>query len=346
MIMLQTALNCLTIKGTLIINNCCTVAKIVAMFGIIGLGVYALFTNEDATASYKDSFIDSSLDPGAIARAFYSALFAYQGWNYLNFIVEEVKNPVKTLPRAVLISSFAIIVIYLLVNMAFYTGLTPTMLAGSTAATIDFIEKIFPDFKYSGYFVSFLVAVSCFGSGNGVIFTSSRIFFVGARNDQMPKFLLMTNPKYKSPIPAVLLTGFLSILFLIPGDDAIKIINYIAISYWLAIGVATVALFYYRCRIPKHEYPFRVPLPIPIIFTIGCAFLVVFPFFSQWLDALIGIGIMATGIPVYLIFVRFRCKPLDSVADNITKVVQILWLVYDESANEKATTASATTTNA
>uniref|UniRef100_A0A914Y0I7 Uncharacterized protein n=1 Tax=Panagrolaimus superbus TaxID=310955 RepID=A0A914Y0I7_9BILA len=137
MIMLQTALNCLTIKGTLIINNCCTVAKITAMFGIIGLGIYALIDDVDkATISYKNSFSNTTGDPGAIARAFYSALFAYQGWNYLNFIVEEVKNPVKTLPRAVLLSSFAIIFVYLLVNMAFYTGLSPAKLAGSKAATI------------------------------------------------------------------------------------------------------------------------------------------------------------------------------------------------------------------
>uniref|UniRef100_A0AC34FS00 Amino acid transporter n=2 Tax=Panagrolaimus sp. ES5 TaxID=591445 RepID=A0AC34FS00_9BILA len=330
MIMFQTALNCLTIKGTLRINNCCTVAKVTAMFGIIGLGIYALIARDDATNSYENTFADSTHDPGAIARAFYSALFAYQGWNYLNFIVEEVKNPVKTLPRAVLISSFAIIFVYLLVNMAFYTGLSPGNLAKSKAATIDFIIHI-TDWKYSGYLVSLLVAVSCFGSGNGVIFTSSRIFFVGARNDQMPKCLLMTNPTYKSPIPAVLLTGFLSICFLAPGDDAILIINYIAVSYWLAIGVATAALFYYRFKIPKEEYPFRVPLFIPIIFIAGCIFLVIFPFYSKWDEALIGMGIMATGIPVYLIFVRFRIKPLDNVADNLTKLAQILWLVYDES---------------
>jgi amino acid transporter len=329
MILFQTSLNCLSIKGSLAVNNVCTVAKLSALVGVIFLGIYALLFIDDSTKSFENAFENTTTDPGAIARAFYSALFAYQGWNYLNFIVEEVRNPVKTLPRAIIISSFAVIVVYLLVNVAFYTALTPERLLKSPAAAIDFVQ-ILTGWSGSGIIVSILVAVSCFGSGNGVIFTSSRLFFVGARNNHMPKFLLMTNRDTKTPIPAVILTGLLSMMFLALSDNAIKIINYIAISYWLAIGTAIGALFYYRLKIPREEYPFRVALPIAIIFFLGCVFLVLFPLFSNLVDALIGLGILATGIPVYFIFVRYRIKLLDNTADCLTKLVQVLFLVGDE----------------
>lgn len=142
-VVFQTALNCLSIKGSLAVNNVCTVAKLSALVGVIFLGIYALLFIDGSTKSFENAFENTTTDPGTIARAFYSALFAYQGWNYLNFIVEEVRNPVKTLPRAIIISSFAVIVVYLLVNVAFYTALTPDRLLKSPAAAIVSIVILF-----------------------------------------------------------------------------------------------------------------------------------------------------------------------------------------------------------
>ena len=134
--MFQTALNSLSIKGSLLVNNVCTIAKLAALVGVIFIGLYAIIFVEGSTDPFLDPFVNSNYNPCSIARSFYSALFAYQGWNYLNFIVEEVRNPVKTLPLAIIISSFLVIFIYLLVNIAFYTALPPAALLSSNAAAI------------------------------------------------------------------------------------------------------------------------------------------------------------------------------------------------------------------
>uniref|UniRef100_A0A7E4UV32 AA_permease_C domain-containing protein n=1 Tax=Panagrellus redivivus TaxID=6233 RepID=A0A7E4UV32_PANRE len=329
MIIFQTALNSLSIRTSLALNNICTVAKLGALVGLIGAGVYALAAGiPHAYDSFQEPFADTNTNPGSIAMGFYSALFAYQGWNYLNFIVEEVKNPVFTLPVAVIVSSVAIIIVYVLCNVAYYTGLRPAEMLTVKATAIEFANRV-TGWKGAGIFMCVMVAISCFGSGNGVIYTSSRLFYVGARNEHFPKFLIMTNPTFRTPIPSVIATGVLSLAYLALSDNAITLINYIAISYWLAIAFATASLFYYRLKIPREEYPFRTFLPVAIFFFVGCCILVLFPFYSNWKEALIGLGIMSTGIPVYALFVKWRPAVFDKASDAITRIVQIVFLVSE-----------------
>ena len=95
------------------------------------------------------SWEDTETDVFKIALSFYSGLFAYNGWNYLNFVIEEMKEPVKDLPRAIAISCILVTVVYVLANIAFYTTLTPAEVLGSEAVaavgnnhiTVDLISK-------------------------------------------------------------------------------------------------------------------------------------------------------------------------------------------------------------
>jgi L-type amino acid transporter 8 len=95
-------------------------------------------------------------------------------------------------------------------------------------------------------------------SANGVIFTSSRLFYVGARTGQMPEILTMINHKTRTPIPAVLATSLFSLCYLSLSSDVYTLINYIQISYWLAIAFAILSLFYFRIKMPDAPRPIKV----------------------------------------------------------------------------------------
>ena len=143
MLVFQTFINCISVKASVWVNNVCTIAKVLALTVVIGIGAYALIVGTPgAYDNFADPFAGSQYNPGSIAVGFYSALFAYQGWNYLNFIIEEVKNPEVVLPRAVLISVFTVIAIYVLCNIAFFTALSPAeLLSSSAAAIVSFLSR-------------------------------------------------------------------------------------------------------------------------------------------------------------------------------------------------------------
>lgn len=147
----QTFLNCVSLKPSVWANNISMVAKIGALIGNIGLGIYAFIHDfHSASASLKQPFEGTILNPGKTAVGFYSALFAYQGWNYLNFIIEEVKNPEKNLPRAILLSLAVVIAVYVFSNVAFFTTMTLTQLVNSPAAGIvNYLTISYIDFFFS-----------------------------------------------------------------------------------------------------------------------------------------------------------------------------------------------------
>ncbi|VDM64074.1 unnamed protein product [Angiostrongylus costaricensis] len=256
--------------------------------------------------SFENIFENTARDFKTASLAFYSGLFAYQGWNYLNFIVEELQNPKRNLPLSIAISCTTVTVIYTFTNIALYTVITPDEMLASPAVAVLFAEKMYGSFAF---IMPVFVACSTIGSANGVIFTSSRLFFVGAREGHMPQILTMINKTTRTPIPAVVFTGLLSLAYLGLSDNVFSLINYIQISYWLAIAAATAALFWLRKTMPNVTRPIKVNLIFPVIFFLGCCALVIVPIVGAPKDTAIGLLIMSTGVPVYLIFIAWRNKP-------------------------------------
>ncbi|CAI4228367.1 unnamed protein product [Auanema sp. JU1783] len=334
LIVLMTAINCLSVRAATFVQDFFTVAKVFALLLIIGSGLYLLgFGGVQYRESFENIFEGTTRDPTQISLAFYSGLFAFSGWNFLNFIVEEMKNPKRDLPYAIAISISTCTLIYFLTNVALYAVISPDEMLESPAVAVLFANKLFGPFAF---LMPLFVACSTIGSANGVIFTSSRLFYVGAREGQMPVVLTMINKTTRTPIPAVLLTGLLSICYLALSKNIYALINYIQISYWLAIGAAIAALFYLRKTMPNAPRPIKVPLIFPAIFLLGCIALVVIPMIAAPKDTAVGILIMLSAIPVYLIFIAWKTKPafIDKFTTSFTIFIQKMFMVVDDSKND------------
>lgn len=107
-------------------------------------------------------------------------------------------------------------------------------------------------------------------------------------------------------------------LYLLLSNNIYSLINYIQVSYWIAIGGAILALFYFRKTMPDAPRAVKAPIVFPIIFFIGCVLLVLVPVLGNPKDTAIGILIMLSGVPVYLIFIAWKGKPkcIDSLTGN------------------------------
>lgn len=178
----------------------------------------------------------------------------------MNFIIEELIDPVKNLPRAIAISCTLVTVVYVLVNVSFYTILSTDEVLGSTAVAVTFAERAFGYFAWTiprmclcvvyWIFIRFLkfiflcllfavfVALSTFGAVNGILLTSSRLFYAGACQGQMPEILTMIQIQRFTPTPAVLAMALLSMLYL-TVSDIFALINYVGFATWVKLHAFT-----------------------------------------------------------------------------------------------------------
>lgn len=297
------AINCLSVKWAAKVQNVFTVAKILALIIIIIVGLVALA--QGRTANFTDAFEGSNNEPGRISLAFYSGLFSYAGWNYLNFMTAEMKDPYRTLPIAIFIGMPLITVIYVLANIAYFTVLTPLEVTLSEATAVTFAEKMMGVFSWC---VPVFVAMSCFGGLNGCIMTTSRTFFTAAQQGHLPNVLALIHVKNLTPITAVIFECALSLVMLIP-KDVFFLINYLTFAEFFFMLICIAIIPWLRWKQPDLERPIKNPHIVYILFLIICLFLVVFPLYTAPQDIGIGLFIILLGIPVYWLGVCWENKP-------------------------------------
>uniref|UniRef100_A0A0K0E532 Amino acid permease/ SLC12A domain-containing protein n=1 Tax=Strongyloides stercoralis TaxID=6248 RepID=A0A0K0E532_STRER len=327
--LLFTFINCYNVKYATKTQNIFTIGKVLALLIIILSGITYLIIGNYDNFEYPTVLEGSKFDAPHIALAFYSGVFSFSGFNYLNFMTEELKEPLKNLPRAIFISMPLVTIIYFLVNIGYFAVLTPDEILDSNAVAVTFASKIMGPIQH---LVPLFVAISCIGGLNGIILTSSRMFFVGARNGQLPELLSMVNIRYLTPMPALILLGILSIIMCMTSNIYV-LINYVSFAEISVVYIAIAGLVKLRITKPDLERPIKYNILIPISFLIICTLILVLPFLLQPKELLIGLGIILSGLPIYYIFVGWKKKPKFIIKPWIacTRFIQkVLYCVPEE----------------
>lgn len=319
-ILVLTFINCWNVKWATRVQDIFTAAKLFALAVIIITGFVQLGKGQ----TQYFTFDNTEKDLSNIALSFYSGLFAYNGWNYLNFVIEELKDPVKNLPKAIYISISLVTVVYVLTNVAFYTTLSPAEVLGSSAVAVTFADRMYRPVEF---LIPVFVALSTFGSVNGILFTSSRLFYAGALEGQMPEILTMIQITRMTPTPAVLFMAFLSLVYL-GSSNIFALISYVGFATWISIGLAVACVPWLRYTAPDLERPIKVNLIWPILYIIATIIITVVPMFAAPIETGIGVAIISTGIPVYLIFIKMKKPaPIRRWLNNMTVSLQKLMMV-------------------
>ncbi|KAH8591201.1 amino acid/polyamine transporter I [Bisporella sp. PMI_857] len=286
-----TALFCVTLVHSIVPRYGVKIMDFLAMLKIFMLGVidilglyiliFGISTVPDPMASFRDPFLGSSSSSYDYALALLKVLSTYYGWSYPAYVLNEVKDPVRTLKRAGPIGLGTVGVLYILANVAYFAAATPTEIgeSGVTVAAL-FLGKVFGE--GARRVAAGLVSLSALGYIMTNTFSHARIDQELAKEGMLP-FATFWASNWPNGAPSaglllVFLVGFIQIVAIPFGDAYNFILDVLGYPTALMSLMVTLGLFLSRRRTPHVERPFKVWLPIACAFLISQVFLIVTPF--------------------------------------------------------------------
>ncbi|TPX57344.1 hypothetical protein PhCBS80983_g03916 [Powellomyces hirtus] len=308
-ILALTALNSMSTRAGTLVQNIFTILKLASLVVIGLIGVVKLARGHvvgdpaDGSENFNHSslFQGSSTSPGDYALALYSALWAYDGWNNLNLVAGELKNPSKDLPRAVTLGPLIVIICYLLANVAYYAVLPADTIANSNTIAMHFGRRVFG--HVGAIIIPLIVVGSTLGASNASIFSGARVAYVSARASHLPSFLGKIHPRYKTPFNALLTQSTLSVVFVLFGSFT-SLVTFYSMIAWLFYLLAVLALLVLRRSQPHLDRPYRVYTPVAATFLASVVFLLASSALAAPVQALGALAFVTSGVPVYWVVVR------------------------------------------
>ncbi|KAG8445694.1 hypothetical protein GDO86_010467 [Hymenochirus boettgeri] len=326
-ILVLALINCLNVKLATSIMNIFTVAKLLVLLLIILGGLVLVIKGN--TQGLQNTFENTVSGFGPVGVAFYQGLWSYDGWNNLNYVTEELKNPEVNLPRAVMIAIPLVTCVYLLVNISYFIAMTPRELLSSDAVAISWGVKLLGSWTW---IISLGVAMSTFGSANGTFFSGGRVCYVAAREGHLPDALSMAHVKRLTPSPALIFTSVISLIMIIPSSFS-TIVNLFSFTAWLFYGITLSGLLYMKITKPDIPRPYKVPIIIPVIVLIASVYLVLAPIIgSPQMEYVYVILFIVSGLIVYIPLIHYKWSP--ECLRSVTLHLQLLLEVAPTDKNE------------
>ncbi|XP_071496786.1 b(0,+)-type amino acid transporter 1-like [Diadema antillarum] len=306
-IILLCVINCYSLEAAARVQIIFTVAKLLALIVIIILGFVEMGQGNTEYLDPKTSFDNSATNVAAYGLAFYAGLWSYDGWNTLNFAVEEMENPERNLPLAILLGLPVTTVVYILTNIAYFTVLSPDQLMQSDAVAVTFALQTMGG---AYILIPIAVAMSTFGAANGVSYISSRLAYAVAQEGHFPEVLSMAQYKRVTPVVSLIVVSVIAIILLALPTDLDSLLNYFSFASWFFYGITSLAFLVLRYTHPEWNRPYRVHWLAAVFMLIASAYFVIAPIIEDpALEFLFAAIFMVGGLIFYFPFVYYKYQP-------------------------------------
>lgn len=239
----------------------------------------------------------------ALFLASLGAFWGYDGWNNIAFIGEEIKNPKRNLPLALGLGTLGVMAVYVMINFVFLYVMpidffiqlndTPNKIAAVEVAgqLSGSIGKVL---------VACLILVTTLNSTNSSILMSARMLYAMARDKTFFKQAESVHPKYNTPDKALFIQAIWAILLLFSGSFD-QLTDMLVFAAFLFYSATAVGLIYLRIKLPNMERGYKViayPV-VPIMFLLFCITICIMTIINQPYEAIMGLVLIASGLPVY-----------------------------------------------
>lgn len=285
------------------------VTTILKYGALIGLTAFAFGAGDGVITNLTQSDPATVVGLSAIFTALVPVMWTYDGWSNLAAVGGEVKEPGRNLPRALIIGTVAIVVIYLLINAA-YLFLVPVgempaaRLVAATAA-----ERI-PMFGAAGAaIISGIVMLSTFGATNGSILTGPRIWFAMADRGLFFPILARVSPRFQTPSVAIWAATAVSVIYVLQNDFS-ALADRFVLGSWPFYALAVAGVYRLRATRPDAPRPYRtLGYPItPAIFLLASIMMMGNAFITDPGGTGFTFGVIGVGIPVYFVWRALRAR--------------------------------------
>ncbi|MFC1553657.1 APC family permease [candidate division KSB1 bacterium] len=309
-IIVLSLLNYLGVVYGKVIQNMLTSVKIFTLLVFILFGIYASLGN-----SADFTFVPELPDFGigriivGLGIALIAVSWAFDGWNNINYIAGEIKDPKRNLTAALVLGTLIITSLYVLVNFVYVRALSVEEMSGVVRIAEKSATTLFGDF--SAGLLSAAILISIVGALNGTIFVGPRVYYAMAKDGLFFKKVAEIHPKYGTPAFGLVLQAVWSAILALTGtyEQLFTFAMFVGILFWIG---AAGAVFTLRKKQPDLSRPYKTwgyPYT-PIIFIISLSLVLVNAVIEKPIESLSGILFTLIGIPVFYYW-RNKSKPVN-----------------------------------
>ena len=284
-----------------------TLLKVAIILGIVAVG----FSYKGGTwANFATEFAGAKGGIAGFFAALVAALWAYDGWNDLNMVAGEIKNPQRNVPLALIWGVATVGLLYILVNAAVQYVLPAAAVAGSERPASDAVALVL---GHAGAgLVSAGMAISMLVTLNGSTMSGARVPFAMARDGYFFEAVAEVHPRFHTPSVAIILQCGLATILLLAGGSFRQFFSLAIFAEWMFYMITGSTVFVFRRRDPLAKRPYRVwgyPV-VPAVFVVVSAVLLFYTFADNMKSSAAGCLVILAGIPVFYFFARRRPTPL------------------------------------
>jgi len=302
MIGIIAAVNILGTRQSANLQNLTTTIKVTAIVALAGL-LFWSGNRMQLNSALAASPVSFSSRLSGIGLALLSVLWAYEGWQYATFAAGETVNPRRDFPLAFLAGIFALIGIYFLANLGYVAALGVAGAANSNRVAAAALATVAGPVTAKA--VTIAILISMFSAAHSIILTAPRVYYAMAKDGLFFRRLAEVHPRFGTPALAIAGTAFWASVLAVTGTFE-QLLTYVIFVGWSFYALAAASIFVYRKRETTASPRYRVPgYPwTPLVFIVTVAAFVLNTIFAQPARALIGVGVVLTGVPGYLIWRR------------------------------------------
>jgi basic amino acid/polyamine antiporter, APA family len=269
--------------------NLLTIVIIVSAGFILGSGNWEHFNHHSDTSSIGDLF----------GPAMVSVFFTYSGWFVSAYVASEMKNPQKSLPFSLIVSSLIVTIVYIIMNVFYIYALPVPEMAGVVDIARRASESLLGN--QASVLFSVMIIFAILGSLNSVTLTAPRIYYAMANDGLFPKRLGMVHPRFNTPYYSIALQTVIACLLVITGNFY-QLLSYTVFFMLLTCIATAIGVFVLRVRKPDLARPYKVwgyPFTT-FVFVIAYTWIAVRVFLYNPQNALLGIFIVMIGVPFFI----------------------------------------------